>query len=175
MEKIKRKIKLFFVSYGRLLFEIIGGIALIIFIIQSLNQYTISQKKEIIKELEATQGEREKEKKKTEDIQENKDFISRFIDYCNDRNIEEAYNMLSDSCKQKQYTTIKKFKDKYINKIFDSKYDYEITLHEENKYKIIFLEDILQAGTIENRKQKEYYYTIEEDVLGNKTINLKDI
>lgn len=172
MEHIRREIKLFWARNGKPLLQIIGFILLVIMVIQGLNQYTILSNKEKAEQELETKEQRETEKKKQEDIKEDKEFISKFIDYCNKNNIEEAYQMLSTKCKEKKYLSIKNFKEKYINKIFGDKKDFEITLKEDNIYKIVFLEDILQAGKIENRRKIEDYYRIEEDVLGNKTITI---
>ena len=43
--ELDRKIRLFFVTYGRLLFMVIASIAILIFIIQSLNNYVKEQDK----------------------------------------------------------------------------------------------------------------------------------
>lgn len=170
MEKIRREIRLFWTRNGKLLLQIIGVIALIILVIQGLNQYTILQNKEKSKKMEATQEQRKQEQIQRKKNGEYKSLISTFINYCNNEKIDEAYNMLSETCKQEKYLTITNFKENYINKVFDRKKDCEITLQENNIFKIIFWEDLLQAGTIANRKQIEDYYMIEEDVLGNKTI-----
>jgi len=172
MEKIRREIRLFWTRNGKSLLQIIGVIFLIISVIQGLNRYTILQNEEKQEKLLATQEQREKEKLQKEKDKDYKNIISTFINCCNNKDIEIAYNMLSKTCKQDKYSTVKEFEEKYINKIFDNKKDCKIILKENKIYKILLLEDILQSGTIENRKQVEDYYSIEEDVLGNMTINI---
>lgn len=46
MENINRKVRLFFVSYGKILFRIIGVIALIIIAVQTLNKMAIEKREE---------------------------------------------------------------------------------------------------------------------------------
>lgn len=172
--EIDRKIRLFFVSYGRLLLECIGIIVLIIFIIQSLNKYVAQQNKEnklTEEEVILQQQKKEEEKKEAKETKEDKDYIKKFIDYCNEGNKKEAYKMLSQQCKEDKYPTIESFEKNYVSKIFINKKDYEIT-KEGNIYKVFFLEDILQAGTIENRQKIEDYYSIYEDIVGEKSINI---
>lgn len=172
MENIKRKIRLFFVSYGKLLFKIVGTILLIILIIQGLNQYTILQNKEKEQKMVETRNEREEKKKKKESIENDKIIITQFINYCNNKDISKAYELISEKCKQEKYLTIKDFDEKYINKIFNKKRECQIFYQDDNTYKIFLLEDALQAGATENRNQIEDYYTVEENVLGERTINI---
>lgn len=172
MEKIRREIRLFWTRNGKLLLQIIGTIALIILAIQGLNQYTILKNKEEAEKKLINQEKIEKEKKKKKEIEKDKETISKFINYCNEKKINEAYKMLSEDCKKTKYLTITDFEEKYIKKIFEYKKDYEISLQENNTYKIVFLEDILQAGSTEKRNKLEDYYSIKEDVLGDKTINI---
>ena len=166
MEKIRREIKLFWTRNGKLLLQIIGSISLVILVIQGANQYVIMQNKQKEKETLAHKEEREQEK-----IKQNidKEYINVFLDYCKNDRIEEAYNMLSENCKKEKYPTIDFFKKNYINKIYNYKREYQITL-QNDIYKITFLEDILQSGKVENRKQLVDYYSVNEDVLGEKTI-----
>lgn len=169
MEKIRREIRLFWTRNGKLLLQIIGSIALVILVIQGANQYVIMQNKQ--KETSAYKEEKEHEKIKDNTDKEYKEYISVFLDYCKNDRIEEAYNMLSENCKKEKYPTIDFFKKNYINKIYSYKREYQITL-QNDIYKITFLEDILQAGTVENRKQLVDYYGLNEDVLGEKSINI---
>ena len=170
MEKIRREVKLFWTRNGKSLFQVLGFIAVVILIVQGLNQLAKLQNEDESFSITNEQIEKENNKKKKED--EDKNVILTFISYCNNAEIMKAYEMLSADCKKNKYSTIEEFQKKYINKVFKSKKDCEIVVEYENVYKIIFLKDLLQAGTIENRKELEDYYCIVEDVLGNKTINI---
>lgn len=170
MEKVRREIKLFFTRNGKSLLIIIGFIAVVILSIQTLNQY--AKEKDDGETSKISYEQIEEKQLQWENQEKDKNIIYTFIEYCNNKNITKAYEMLSDECKQKKYVTIVEFEEKYLNKVFRDKKDCEITFIEDNLYKITFLKDLLQAGTIENREDLEDYYSIQEDVLGNKTINI---
>ena len=95
MEKIRREIKLFWIRNGKPLLKIVGIIIGIIFIIQLLNEYAKVQneteEEERVQKIEDHQkGQIEKQK-----IEENKKIISTFLDYCQNNEIINAYEMLS--------------------------------------------------------------------------------
>ncbi len=144
----KRKIKLFFVYYGRLLLYIIGIIVGIIFIIQGMNKYVKEQKKKI------EPIEQEKivaEEKKVQDIN-NREKISSFIELCKSDEIEESYSMITDSCKQDKFKNIDEFKKYYKNYFGIKISDYKIK-NENDLYIITLVEDMLATGKIDSTKQ----------------------
>lgn len=171
MENIKRSIRIFFTTFGGLLFQIIGIIAIVLFAIHGVNNLYKENTK--TQELEESKLSEEVQIKKEllEKENENRLFISEFIDYCNENKIEEAYNMLSEECIKDKYQTIEKFEDEYVNKIFTYKKDYEIEI-EDNLYKVTIMEGILQSGKIDNRNSITSSFTIEESVL-EKKINIE--
>ena len=152
MEKIRRKIRLFFVFYGRFLFTIIGIILLLILGVQTLNNITIEQKKKntptVEEKIEINRQEKIKE--------EEKEYISRFIEYCNKNQIQEAYNMLSVKCKQENYKDIKEFKEKYINKVHSIPIcNYQIVENNE-LYQAILIQDMLITGKSDSIIKENY-------------------
>lgn len=164
MENIRRSIKLFFTIYGGLLFQIIGGIAIFFFVLKGINYLykensETSSQENLISEQEIIDKQIELEKEE-EDIL----FISKFLDYCNDKKVEEAYSMLSEECIKQKYQTMDIFKKEYIDKIFTYKKEYKIE-KEDNVYKITILEGILESGSTENRDSIISYYRIDERVL----------
>lgn len=167
MEKIRREIKLFWTRNGKSLLQILGFIAVVILIVQTLNELAKVKDNTNISEIDYEQKYIQQEKQN-----EDKKIILMFIEYCNSSNLLQAYEMLSEECKIRQYPTIEEFKEKYINKVFTTKRDCKITWQQENIYKITFLKDILQTGTLENIEDIEDYYGIKEDVFGNKTLNI---
>lgn len=168
MENLKRSVRIFFATYGGLLFRIIGGIILIIIVLRGINSIVKENNKPSLTQNNiVSQNEKEYREKKLEIQQENKKFVSEFIDYCNDNKIQEAYQMLSEECINKKYPTIDKFKSEYINKIFTYKKEYKI-IEENGLYKVELLEGILQSGKIEDRDFIETYFKIEESILGKK-------
>lgn len=159
MEDIRRNIKLFFTAYGSLFFQLIGIIAIVIFVLQSLNNIYRNEEKN-----NSNQNIIIEQNKIVENEKDNLEIISKFLDYCNEKNVEKAYSMLSEECIKEKYQTIDIFKTEYIDKIFTYKKEYEIK-KEDEKYKITILEGILESGTTENRKSVISYYKIDESIL----------
>lgn len=154
MEKIKREIRLFFVKYGRLLVFIIGIFLITILVLESIEDYYITtmnyeEKIEIEKQEEI---EREKE-------QEDREYISKFIDFCNEKKAEEAYEMISYKCKQEKYTTLEEFKNEYINKFFEIRIDNYKIVKENDIYKVSLIQNMLLTG---KNSIVEQIYQIEE-------------
>lgn len=112
---------------------------------------------------------------KKETNNENTNVISMFIEYCNNKDIERAYDLLSDKCKEKLYPTINQFIDNYYNKIFESRKSYEVQLwiSDENSYtyKVELREDILSSGNVNSEAIEDYYTIIKEDNIYKININ----
>lgn len=154
MENIKRKIRLFFVSYGNLFLYVIGIFLLIILVIQGLNNIVKEQK--IRDEINLTEEEKTEIQKQKEQDTEEKEYISKFINCCNTNKIEEAYNMLSDKCKQEKYNTIEEFENKYINNVFNIYIcDYEI-MKQDDTYIVKLTQDIIATGKVNSIKEEVY-------------------
>ncbi len=77
------------------------------------------------------------------------ELIDKYINYCNDKDYESAYYMLSQSCRDSIYPDINDFK-KYIDKIFDEKKVYYIQNYSNVDniyvYSVCIFEDILASG-----------------------------
>lgn len=159
MENIRRSLKLFFAIYGGLLFRIIITIVVFLFtlsVIDNLykNSTEVTTRNNTIQEQEVV----------LENEKYSIAYISKFLDFCNENKIEEAYKMLSEDCIKQKYQTIDIFKKEYIDKIFTYKKEYKIE-KEEKLYRITILDGVLESGSKENRKSIISYYKIEEDLL----------
>lgn len=91
-------------------------------------------------------------------------IIEEFISECNNGNIEQAYNLLTEDCKDEMYQDINKFRDFYYNKIFtnNSKKIATIENWTANTYIVNISDDIMATGgSSENSFQD--YITIEEE------------
>lgn len=100
-----------------------------------------------------------------ETVNENTNLIQKFVSLCNEKNYNEAYNLLSTDCKEEVFTTIDDFKRNYVDKIFTSNKTYTLELwfntNVEYTYRIVYIEDnILSSGTIDTINNKEDYITI---------------
>lgn len=109
-----------------------------------------------------------------EEIDEVQKIIDQFITYCNEKELENAYNMLSDECKKVLYQDVNKFKTLYYDKAFNGKSkSVGIENWIGNTYKIKINEDIMSTGKISNSSLQDYY-TIVQDQNGNKKLNINN-
>ena len=89
-----------------------------------------------------------------------------FVDYCNNREIEKAYDMLTDECKKAMYKTKDDFESKYVKNVFDEKKEYTMLRWaidgDTETYQIKFFGDILSTGG-EGKTSQEYYTFVKEE------------
>lgn len=108
------------------------------------------------KQYEAVSG-----KKKSEGSYKSQtNVIEQFLNKCNEQDIQEAYDLLSDDCKEKLYPSINNFIDGYYNKKFNEKKSYSYQLWSGNTYKIELRQDILSTGVYSDSSYVEDYYTL---------------
>jgi len=81
---------------------------------------------------------------------ENKSIIKKFVDYCNNGDIEQAYNLISDDCKNVNFKTIEEFRSNYFDIVFKKSKTYTLdmwyTLGTSVTYKVDFKDNLLQTG-----------------------------
>ena len=89
-----------------------------------------------------------------------------FVEYCNNRKIEKAYEMLTEQCKEAMFPTVEDFEKIYINTVYDVTRTYKLVKWstEENRvtYNVKLSEDILATGNIGNSTE-EYYTFVKND------------
>ena len=56
----------------------------------------------------------------------NVNIIDNFIEYCNNGNVKEAYDLLSSDCKESKYPNVDIFTNNYYNKIFETSKTYTV-------------------------------------------------
>lgn len=92
--------------------------------------------------------------------------IDKFISYCNNGEIENAYNLLSDECKEILYPSIEDFINKYFKKLFAEKQTYVyqawITSNGSYTYRVDFIEDMLATGQASTSSITDYYTVVVE-------------
>jgi len=82
--------------------------------------------------------------------EQSKNTIKKFVEYCNNKEIEKAYSMLSEDCKKLIYSDIEKFKTNYIDRIFYI-------------YRLYTLENWFETLSL-----KTYYIKYTEDILASR-------
>lgn len=91
------------------------------------------------------------------------DVINKFVDYCNKGELQKAYNMLTDECKEVMFSNVNSFKRIYYDGNFNGeKKSCTIENWLGNTYKVNFTGDILSTGDLKNLGTTEDYITIVE-------------
>lgn len=109
--------------------------------------------------------------------------IDNFISYCNSGNLQEAYKLITDECKEEMFPNINRFQEIYYQKIFgNGRRNIKIQNWNGNIYAVDFSEDALSSGvystednirdyiTIVTNKEKKIFLNI-NGYLGRKTYN----
>ena len=96
----------------------------------------------------------EKEQKTIEDS------IKQYMDFCNNKDYESAYNLISEDCRKEKFSDNIEIFKKYIDNIFDGEKIYSIQdyANKDNVYvyKVTITEDIMATG-MNNEKSDERY------------------
>lgn len=180
------------------LWKCIGIIALIIVVIQLFNYWSKVDNEKKLKETNQIPNSNKVEQYNSVTLDEQQstitgenlsksqlskvDAIDMFIEYCNNQQISEAYDMLTDDCKEEMYPTEDTFKEGYYDTVFEnSKKNVGVENWIDNIYKVKFNEDFLGTGKYTKENTKQDYITVEEEnntyklninnYIGNKEIN----
>ena len=93
-------------------------------------------------------------------------LIYNYVEYCNNKDYENAYNLLSEKFKEKYSMNIEDFKE-YVDNIFATKKIYNIqnfsNIDNTYIYRVRLLEDILASGTTDDYKYSEEKYVVKEE------------
>lgn len=106
--------------------------------------------------------------------------IEAFVDYCNEKNYSEAYNLLSEECKEKIYPTLEDFIENYCEKIFQQNREFHLQAWAKdnyaNTYKIRYTDDFMATGQYEDTIKYEDYITVitNEENMENKKLNINN-
>ena len=114
----------------------------------------------------------------SDDIKNTQDVLNEFFGYCNKKDLNNAYAMLTDKCKELIYPSIALFKSNYYDNVFDGKTKmYSFENWSGNIYKVTLEDDILSTGQISSDSDKKNdYVTIVDNKLNISTyIESKDI
>ena len=107
-------------------------------------------------------------------LEEHTNIIEQFMEYGNSNNVEGAYGLLSQDCKDEMFSTIDRFYNNYFKDVFSEKRSYDMeTWMEYNgnvTYRIKYLNDIMATGTINDEFIEDYFTVIEEN--GEKKLNI---
>lgn len=159
---IKRKVRMFFVIYGKIL--LLSFIIAILFLLglKFINNLYLNKTENYtenkIDNLFGVYEIKEKQTRYSNDIK----IINKFIEYCINGEYNIAYAMLSDENKTEKYQTLDVFIDNYIKKIYNIQivsYTYKI---KENQYLYFLKQNPLSVGK-DNSSVEQIFYVINEN------------
>ena len=117
--------------------------------------------------------------------QKSVNIIEDFFSFCNEGEVESAYNLLSTECKEELYPTIQDFITNYYNRIFTEKRSYDsmlwISNSSRNTYRVQIMRDLLSTGQKDSMPIEDFYTIINENdgyklnissYIGKKDINI---
>lgn len=97
----------------------------------------------------------------------NIEIIEKFINKCNEKDIDGAYELLTDDCKETLFATKEEFINNYYNRIFTEKRIYGIenfiNIGRLYTYKVKFYNDALSTGNVSDSNIYLDYITINKD------------
>ena len=179
-----QQIRLWYNSHRKKIWITVGIIAAVIIVVQFLNYLvsttknneeaniiTLPSTKEDLKEIEnetnvsyesgvsVISGEAQsKEKLKTA-----AEVIGEFFDFCNEGNIQGAYDLLTDDCKEQIYTSLESFEKAYYQDVFAGEERiYSVENWIGDIYKVDITENMLATGKSNNGYVKQDYITVEK-------------
>lgn len=97
----------------------------------------------------------------SEQLQSDTVIIDNFLYYCNNKELQKAYDLLTDECKKQMYNTLEVFKQAYYDDVFEGK-NKTTTVENwiNNTYKVKITDDILATGRSSNGYSKQDYITV---------------
>lgn len=88
--------------------------------------------------------------------QKEANIVEQFIQYCNQGKTTEAYNMLSEDCKESMYPRITTFIENYYNNNFKESKSYNIQRWSGSIYKVDLKQNILHTGSISGESKQDF-------------------
>lgn len=99
-----------------------------------------------------------------EKFEQDSNLVNTFLEYCNNKKVEDAYDLVSDECKNEKYPTIEEFKEYYYNDIFAKKRECNlqawISATDYIVYKVRYTNSMLSTGTYDENDVYEDYITL---------------
>ena len=94
-------------------------------------------------------------------LKKDTDIIDTFFNYCNEGDVEDAYELLTDECKEEMYPSVEDFKKIYYEYLFNGdKKSYTIENWVGDIYRIMITDDILSTGKLNSTETRQDYMTV---------------
>ena len=161
----------------RKVWSILGIIVIIIVVIQLINNYYKQKNNEEISNSNEVQNITLNENYNNIRVDDNNSVLSGdkmsssqeeqiqiidiFVDYCNKGDVENAYQLLTDECKQEMYPQLDNFINSYYNETFaNSEKEVSVENWTGNIYKVQINENMLATGKYSKETTKQDYMTV---------------
>lgn len=116
------------------------------------------------------------QKVNSETTKTNVNVIEEFVNSCNENDIDKAYNLLTDDCKETLFKTKEKFTENYYNLIFSEPRTIKVENYKNsskgNTYKVTFYGDVLGTANVSNKNYYQDYITVEKE---NNKLNVNSL
>ena len=97
-------------------------------------------------------------------LENSKQLINSFMNYCNEKKLNEAYNLISNDCKNEMFATVEEFKILYYDHVFNNTTKlYTIENYVDNIYEVNIKDNILSTGKIDSENNITNYVAIVKD------------
>ena len=87
--------------------------------------------------------------------QQNASIVEKFVQYCNQKDVANAYELLTDECKEELYPNIESFKKNYIDIKFKEPKQFSMQSWYADggayTYKIVLTDDMLASGNADRK------------------------
>lgn len=102
-------------------------------------------------------------------------LIEEFTEYCNSGDVESAYNMLTDECKEEVYSSLESFTNNYYGSIFsEGTKKVSVENWTNNIYKVEYTDDFLATGIYTEGETIQDYITVVQDDNENYKLNINN-
>lgn len=137
--------------------------------IQTNTSYVNNQTSEIVSNKSLVSGQ----SLSSMTIKEDNEIIKQFVEFCNKGDVNSAYELLTDECKESMFPTIEDFERIYCSYIFTSYQTYTIENWTSDTYQVRYTGDILGTGDLDNNVTKQDYITVVNKD-GEKKLNINN-
>lgn len=99
-----------------------------------------------------------------EELERATNIIDTFISYCNEKELEKAYNLITDNCKRELYDSLEIFEQAYYNNVFEgNKKTCSIENWHSNTYKVKIMGNMLTTGKKDTNSKQDYITIVKEN------------
>ena len=179
------KLKRFYNQNRKRIWMIVGIIAFLLIILQVLNGFAKRNSEQEVQNARTQLEQQTRSSSNSESIarqnsnsntsrkKSQKETINEFINYCNSKELENAYNMLTDECKGQMFSDLETFERIYYSSAFENKSkEAKIENWDSSTYLVFLKQSALSSGKLNDDNQKGDYITVTTDKEGNQKLNI---